>query len=126
MVLNTLIASVHFFKGKPVFKNGSKILLKNAHDCPILCIWVFDNFIFAEEPFVKALQSLETSVLVDNDFYEKLVSSLELPITFNERFKVTSVPFFIPDLNLLSCQLNNLTLKVLYWLILYWYYIKTK
>ena len=25
----------------------------------------------------------------------------------DERFKVTSVPFFIPDFNLLSCELKN-------------------
>ena len=39
----------------------------------------------------------------------KLVSSLELPIKFYERFKVTSVSFFIADLNLLSCELDNFT-----------------
>ena len=34
----------------------------------------------------------------------KLVPSLEPQITFDERFKGTSVPFFIPDCNLLSCE----------------------
>ena len=29
-------------------------------------------------------------------------------------FKVTSVPFFIPDFDLLNFQLNNLAFKVLY------------
>ena len=57
---------------------------------------------------------------------QKLYSSLELPITFDERFKVTSVPFFIPDFNLLSCEWGNFTFKVLYWVILYWYYVETK
>ena len=32
--------------------------------------------------------------------------------------------FSVPDLNLLSCELGNFTFKVLYWVNLYWYYIK--
>ena len=58
----------------------------------------FDNFILAEELFVKALRRLKTCVLVNNKLREKLYSTLELPDKFDERFKVTSVPFFIPDL----------------------------
>ena len=46
-------------------------------------------------------------------YFRKLVSSLELPIRFNERFKVTSVPFFIPDFNSLSYELDHFTYKVL-------------
>ena len=39
------------------------------------------------------LQKLyESSVSVNNNLCGKLVSSLELPIKFDERFKVTSVP----------------------------------
>ena len=57
----------------------------------------------ADKLLVKASRSLETWVLVNNNLWVKLVSSLELPITFDERFKVTSVPFFIPDFNL-SCE----------------------
>ena len=56
----------------------------------------------------------------------KIFSSLKLPITFDKRFKITSVPFFIPNFNLLSSVLDNFALKVLYSVILYWYYIKTK
>ena len=48
-----------------------------------------------------------------------LVSSLEFPIKFVEKFKVTSVPFFIPDFDLLSCKLDNFTFNVLYWVIFY-------
>ena len=44
----------------------------------------------------------ETCILVNNDLCGKQVSSLECPILFDERFKVTSVPFFIADFNLLS------------------------
>ena len=47
----------------------------------------------------------------------KLTSSLELPSTFDERFKGTSVPLFIPDFNLLSFELDNFTLKVLYFIL---------
>ena len=52
-----------------------------------------------DEAFAKVLRSHEACVSVN----KKLVSSLESPITFDERFKVTSVLFFIPDFNLLSC-----------------------
>ena len=38
-------------------------------------------------------------VSVNNELCEKLISSLELPIKFNERFKVTSVPFLLQNLN---------------------------
>ena len=65
----------------------------------------------ANELFGKALQSLE---IFSKNLCGKLASSLELPITFDERFKVTSVLFFIPDFNLLSCELDNFTFKVLY------------
>ena len=56
---------------------------------------VFDNFISADESFVKALQNLKTCVLVYNNFSGKLVLSLELPIPFDKRFKAISVPLFI-------------------------------
>ena len=58
----------------------------------------FDNLILADEPFAKALRSLETCVVVNNNLCGKLVSSLESLTTFEEIFKVTSVPFFIPYL----------------------------
>ena len=39
------------------------------------------------------------------------ISSLgEFPIKFDERFKVISVPFFISDFNILSCELDILYL----------------
>ena len=39
--------------------------------------------------------------------------------------KVSKLPLFIPDVNLLSWELNIFTFNVFYWVILYWYYIKT-
>ena len=53
----------------------------------------------------------ETFVLVNNNLCGKLFSSLESPTTFAESFKNTSVQFFIPDFNLLSCEIDNFTLK---------------
>ena len=78
------------------------------------------------EPFAKGLWILETFVFVNNNLWGKLVSSPELRATFDERFKVTAAPFFIPDFILLSCELDSFTFKVLYWVTLYKYYIKAK
>ena len=99
-----------FLKGNPVFSNGPKSLPKNSPNYPILCNWVFDNSILTEELFAKALKSFETCELVNNNLCEWLFSSLESTATFDEHFKVTSVPFFIPDFNLLNCKLDNFTI----------------
>ena len=66
----------------------------------------------ADEPFAKTLRIFEACVSVNNNLCGKLISSLEFLIKFNEIFKVTSVPFFILDLNLSSCELDNLHLKL--------------
>ena len=86
----------------------------NPTICIILENRVFENFILANEPLAKALQILETCLLVNSNLCGKLVSLLELPITFHERLKITSVPIFITDFNLLSCDLDNFIFKVLY------------
>ena len=65
-------------------------------------------------PFKKALGIFETCELVNNNLFAKLVASLELPIKLDERFKITSVPFFIANLNLLSYELDNFTFNLLY------------
>ena len=65
------------------------------------------------ELFAKALLRFKTCVLVNNNLWGKLFSSLESPTTFDEIFKVTSVPSFVPDLNLLSCEVDSFTFKVL-------------
>ena len=72
----------------------------------------------AEGPFAKALWSLQIYVLVNNNLCGKLISSWESLTTFDEIFKVTSVPLFIPNFNLLSCELDYFMFKVLYWVIL--------
>ena len=74
----------------------------------ILCNWVFDNFIFADELFEEVLGSLEIYVLVTNNLCAKLLSPLESSTLFDGIFKVTSVPFFIPEFKLLSCELLSI------------------
>ena len=58
--IKTLLAnglSTVFIKGKPVFSNGFKRLPKNPLDSPILCNWVFDNFIVADKPFANPYEA---------------------------------------------------------------------
>ena len=64
--------STFFLKGDPVFSNGPNSLPKNPSDCPILCNWVFDNFILAEELCAKALWSFEICLLFNNNLCRKL------------------------------------------------------
>ena len=98
MVTKTLLVnglSTFPINGNPVFSNCSKRLPKNPPDCPILCNLVFENFILANELFHKALRIFETCILVNKNLYGKLVSSLKFPIKFDEKSKVTSVPFLL-------------------------------
>ena len=67
----------------------------------------------------ESLQSLKTCVLINNNLWGNIVSKLELTIAFDERFKVSSVLFFISDFNLLSLELDSFAFKVLCWVILY-------
>ena len=101
-------------KGKQTFINGPRSLPRNLFNCTILDNQVFENVILSDASFAKPLPSLETCVSVNNSLCGKLVSLLESPITFDKRFKVTLVPFFIRDFNLVICKLDNFTLKVLY------------
>ena len=100
--------STFFVKAKASFVNGRR----NPPSCTILDIWVF-------KLFAKALGNLENCVSVNNNLCVKLLPSSEPPKTFNERFKVTLLPFFISDFYLLSCALYNFTFKVLYRVVLY-------
>ena len=47
-----------------------------------------------------------------------MFSSLKPPTTFDGNSKVISGPFFTPNFNLLSCKLDNFTLKKLYWVLI--------
>ena len=58
-------------------------------NCPYNCTIFegFEDFILADELFVKALRMLETCVIVNKHLCGKLVSSLDSPTTFDEIFK---------------------------------------
>ena len=103
--------STFFIKGKLVFSYSIKSLPRNYSDCPFTDSQVFDNFISADGLFAKVLPSLETCVLINKNLCGKLVSLIKLSTTFDERFKITSTLFFIPDFNLLSCELEKFTFK---------------
>ena len=92
--------------------------IRNPPDRTMLDNWVFDNFKLNDEPFPKVLQILETCIPVNNNLFAKLASSPELPITFDERFKIVSVLFFIPDFNLLSCEVDNFTFRVSHFILI--------
>ena len=62
----------------------------------------------------KLYDFLKFSLSVNGGLCEKLVSSLEFPIKFDQRFKVSSVPLFIANFNLLCCKLDNFTFNVSY------------
>ena len=53
------------------------------------------NFTLAVELFTKVLESLATCLSVNDKLCQKLASPLESPITFDTRFKVTSVPYLL-------------------------------
>ena len=64
---------------------------------------------------ITHLQKLyESYVSVNNKLCEKSVSSLTFLIKFDKGFKVTSVPFYNEDSNLLSYELDNFTIKMLH------------
>ena len=118
--INILLANgfiTFFINGNPVFSNGSNSLPRNPPDYIIFDNWVFDNLISADKWFAKALWRFEACLLVNNNLWGKLVSLS--PIIFNYNLKTTSLSFFIADLNLLSCEFDNFTFKLLYCVILY-------
>ena len=64
--------STFLIKGNPVFNNGPKNLPKDPLDYPVLCNWVFDNFILADEPSAKVLRIFENILLFDYNLWRKL------------------------------------------------------
>ena len=88
----------------------------NPPNCTCLDNRVFENFKLANEPFAKVLRIFETCVLVNNNLCGKLISSLEFLFKFDERFKVTSVLFLIPDSKLLSCELYNYIMCITFYI----------
>ena len=71
---------------KAVYDKATSNSPRIPPDCIILVDWVFEDFILADEPFVKVLKLFETCVLVNNNLCGKLVFSLDFPIKFDGRF----------------------------------------
>ena len=94
-----------FIKDKPLLSNGPRSFVRNPPDLfHFIKLSSWSSYIswwIICKGFAKP-RDLCISTLVSNNLCWKLVSSSELPITFDEIFKVTSVPFFIPDYNLVS------------------------
>ena len=107
-----------FISGNPVFSNVPSNLLRNPPHCIAFDNWVSDNLISAGELFAKDLRRFETFRLVSNYSWGKLVSLS--PIIFDDNVKTTSASFFIADVNLLSCEFDSFTFKLLYCVILNW------
>ena len=84
-------------KDNPLMNGAVSSHRANTPTCIILDNRVFEKFTVADEPFAKALQFFRICVLVNHNLCRKLVPSLKFLIKFDERFKVTSVPFFIAD-----------------------------
>ena len=97
--------------GEPNILGGPN---RNPLSCAILNKLVFESFMLVDEPFDKVIRVIETSVSINNNLCGKLISSLEFPIKFEKRFKFTSVPFFISDFNVLSCELDNFRFNALH------------
>ena len=92
-----MLSTKCFVKSLTIFVNSKatfdKILPKRgmswitfSPNFTMLDSWVFAIFIWTDELLAKAIQSLETYVLVDNNLFTN---------QFNERVKVTSVKFFL-------------------------------
>ena len=64
--------SMFFIKGNLDFSTGPKSQPKNLPYCPTLCNSVFDNFIFTDDLFTKALRHFETFVLANDNLWRKL------------------------------------------------------
>ena len=71
-------------------------------------------------PVARVTEGWNKKICMNRTLFSSLVSQT----TFDENFKVTSVLVFLPDFNFWSCEFDNFTLKVLHWVILYWYYLK--
>ena len=70
----------------------------------------------------KLYEDLKICLLVNNNLWGKPVSLP--PIIFDDNLKTTSVSFFIADLNLLGCEFDNFTFKLLYCVVLYFIFNK--
>ena len=99
-------AGVHFSSTQTYFYEWSK-KSTNESTCDILDSGVIENFILANDSFVKALQRLAICRSVNNCLWWKLVSLLL--IIFHDNPRVTTVAFFVADFN---CSAMNLIFYV--------------
>ena len=103
-----------FINGNPVFSNRPRSLRRNPPDCTILGHIGFDSLMLIDEFFAKDLRRFAICLLVNNNLCGKLISSSEFSIMFGYSPKITSVLFFIADFNLLSCEFDSFTFKLLF------------
>ena len=118
--------STFFINGKPTSSDGRKSLPRNYSDCIILDDGVFNNFMLADKLLAKVLRWFEACLSVSNNLWKKLVSSMELPIIFNDSCRVTSVAFYNTDFNLSSYELHKFTFALLNWIILIFVLFQSK
>ena len=110
--IKTLLANdliTFFVYGSRVFNNGPRSLPRIHPDCIILNDRVFDSL------FAKASRIFAACLLFNNDLCGKLILSSELPIIFDDNLKTTFVLFFIADCDLLKCEFDSFTFKLLHW-----------
>ena len=98
--------------------DGSCNLPRNPPDWIIFDNWVFDNLISKDELFAKDLRRFETCLSVNNNLWGKSVSLS--PIMFDDNLNTTSDLLFVSDFNLLSCEFDSFTFRLLHYVILYW------
>ena len=89
LLANELITFV--INCNPVFNIGPRNIPRNTPDCIILNNWVFDSIISVDELIAKALQRFATYLLVKRKSCEKLTSSSELRMIFDDNLKTTSL-----------------------------------
>ena len=89
--MTTLLVQISKTRNPPHFRG--KEIVRTPPNCTILDNWLFENSALDDKLFGKAFRIFETCVSVNNNFCEKLVSSLEFPVKFDGRLKVTSVHF---------------------------------
>ena len=95
-VIKTLLANslITFFIDRIlVFNNWPGNLPRSPPDYIILGNWAFENFISFDKSFAKVFCRFKTCILVNNNLWQKVVSSSELPIIFEDNIKTTSVLF---------------------------------
>lgn len=95
-----------FINGKPTFVNGTRILPGNLPDCIIFDIWVFDSFEYLANFLLKLYKDLQFVywlVVIYENLYEELVSSLDLSIKFDITLKQNKIYNTLT----VSCEKSN-------------------